>query len=227
MTKKGKLPKYIAVKHLPRLANIEDLPTEGEQLIELASLLTGYDRKVVSKWKPARVAKVVNKGKKLLEGVEPKMYHQFEFKGVTYGFSSLQNMVLGEWVDIEHLLKDPSKNLAKIVATLYRPVTSGVVKRGVWDVKNLFSVVFSGKQVPPHKMYKIEDYDYTTVEERANIFEELPASVANGVLGFFLVYVAVCTSSLQTYSVSPTRKQIRPTVEGMMEVLFQNTTGGL
>ena len=58
--------------------------------------------------------------------IEGKLKKVFEIDEVEYGFlPDLDEITLGEWADIEHYIKDGiDKNMHKIMAVLFRPVTS-------------------------------------------------------------------------------------------------------
>jgi len=58
--------------------------------------------------------------------IQGKLKKVFEIDGIEYGFlPDLDEITLGEWADIEHYIKDGiDKNMHKIMAVLFRPVTS-------------------------------------------------------------------------------------------------------
>ena len=58
--------------------------------------------------------------------IEGKLKKVFEIDSVEYGFlPDLDEITLGEWADIEHYIKDGiDKNMHKIMAVLFRPITS-------------------------------------------------------------------------------------------------------
>lgn len=56
---------------------------------------------------------------------KPALVQTFEFKGVKYGFHpKLEDISMGEYVDLDELLKEPYKNAEKVLGILYRPITS-------------------------------------------------------------------------------------------------------
>jgi hypothetical protein len=92
-----------------------------------------------------------------------KLKHIIEIDNVKYGFHpKLRNISLGEFVDIEHCIKDGiNKNLHTLLSVLYRPVTY---------IKN--------------DKYRIEDYEPS--EDRANLFKDrLMVGDFNGASVFF------------------------------------------
>ena len=58
-------------------------------------------------------------------GEQPALVQTFDFKGVKYGFHpKLEDISMGEYVDLDELLKEPYKNAEKVLGILYRPITS-------------------------------------------------------------------------------------------------------
>lgn len=67
-------------------------------------------------------------GKVLAE--KPALQKTIKFRGVEYGFHpKLEDISLGEYIDLEEYLKDPYKNAEKVLGVLYRPITSKMYGR--------------------------------------------------------------------------------------------------
>jgi hypothetical protein len=94
--------------------------------------------------------------KKLTENVTGEIVFTFDYEGITYGFENdWKKLAWGAWQDIEFLCADDiTKNINKLLAVLYRPVTE------MKDTK-----------------YKIEPYNSDTVEERAELFKKIPIKI--------------------------------------------------
>lgn len=91
---------------------------------------------------------------------EKSLSRTFEFKGVQYGMiPNLSKMSLGEFVDLEEALKD-TQTLNRAMAVLYRPITK--------QYKDI---------------YDIEAYE--GVEDREELFKELPLGIATAATVFF------------------------------------------
>ena len=102
-------------------------------------------------------------GAQLAKALEekPSLVQTFEFKGVKYGFHpKLEDISMGEYVDLDVLLKEPYKNAEKVLGILYRPITSKKF----------------GK-------YLIENYDPD--KHTGDGFEELGTDVLLGCMLFF------------------------------------------
>lgn len=103
-----------------------------------------------------------------------------EIDGVDYGFHpKLQDITLGEFVDLDNLLEDAWKNMHTIMSILYRPI----IKRN-------------------KKKYKIEEYDSEKCFDRAELFKEkLSVASVNGAANFFfhigIEYQKIIQSSLR------------------------------
>lgn len=65
----------------------------------------------------------------------PKLVQTFKHDGVTYGFHpKLEDISMGEYVDLDVLLKEPYKNAEKVLGILYRPITK--TKYGKYLIEN-------------------------------------------------------------------------------------------
>jgi len=88
-----------------------------------------------------------------------------EFKGVKYGLPAIEDITVGEFVDLDLILADKNadRKLEDIAAILYRPVIE-------------------------HKgnILKIEDYDTDGFKYRKELFLDLPVSAVKSANSFFL-----------------------------------------
>jgi hypothetical protein len=99
--------------------------------------------------------------------------------GIEYGFiDKLSTLTLGEWIDIENYLKDPIKNLHKLMAMFYRP---------------LLTTLKDGTRIT-------EDYDTVQANNNANTFlNEMNILDCYGSLVFFSAIVNDCLKTIQAY----------------------------
>lgn len=101
----------------------------------------------------AQLGKVLNE--------KPALVKTFKHRGVEYGFHpKLEDISLGEYIDLEEYLKEPYKNAEKVLGVLYRPVTSKMYGR-----------------------HLIEAYDPD--KHTGQTFQELGADIFMGCLLFF------------------------------------------
>lgn len=140
-----KLGQYIEFELLEK-----DNLTNIELMFKIISIFCDIDEEELNK---LTIAQVNNIGEQL-EWVNKKpknnFYQSFEIDGIKYGFHpNLHEIKVGEWIDLENLLKTPIKNLHKLLSILYRPITK--IKRG-------------------QNRYNIKDYDSVTANERSELF---------------------------------------------------------
>jgi len=100
----------------------------------------------------------------------------FTVNGVEYGLENQWgNMAWGCWVDLEvYSSENINQNLHKLMALLYRPV---IKRKG--------------------NKYQIEKYNDDTIEERANIFKDLPLKYWTGAADFFFSIVEIYIKNME------------------------------
>lgn len=105
--------------------------------------------------------------------VQPDFRPTFKHNGIDYGFEpSLEDMTFGQFVDID-AVKDYQKDLPKLLAILYRPITKRVANT-----------------------YEIKPY---TGNEEFQHIEQWPASIGAGALLFFWTIGKHCLNATQSY----------------------------
>lgn len=119
---------------------------------------------------------------KINQPKENELIMTFEYEGVEYGLeNNWGGMAFGAWVDFEVFSQDPINNIHRIMSVMYRPIVS--------------------KDKKDPKKYTIEPYKSELVEERANIFLDLPVRYWVGAAGFFFqiaqLYITNIKSSLE------------------------------
>jgi hypothetical protein len=98
--------------------------SKTEEAKETIKALSTLPIKLVEEMSLSDVAAIFEKLSNLQ--IEGKLKKVFEIDEVEYGFlPDLDEITLGEWADIEHYIKDGiEKNMHKIMAVLFRPITS-------------------------------------------------------------------------------------------------------
>lgn len=105
--------------------------------------------------------------------VQPEFRPTFKHNGIDYGFEpSLEDITFGQFVDID-AIKDYQKDLPKLLAILYRPITKRLAN--TYEIK-----------------------PYTGIEEFQHI-EQWPASIGVGALLFFWTIGKHCLNATQSY----------------------------
>ncbi len=105
--------------------------------------------------------------------------HTIKIDGVEYGIiPNLNDMTVGEWVDLEEFINDYPNNLNKVMAVLYRPV--------IYNVNDTTRF--------------IEKYDAKTVIERSVLFgDNMMISDVYGASVFFSLTAMEFMRNLNTY----------------------------
>ncbi len=106
-----------------------------------------------------------------------ELYNTFEFDGVEYGLENdWSKLAWGAWVDLQVLTTDNiQQNIHTIMAILYRPIISKGKK---------------GK-------YKIKPYKAAEIEERADIFRDIPIKYWLGASSFFFLVSTIYTNNIK------------------------------
>jgi hypothetical protein len=142
---------------------VEGLEDEDQIVINSISALCDVPADVVSRLKVSDIRKLYKKlGRLISVPVNKEVFNKITIKGVTYGFHpNLDEMSLGEFVDLEENTQDGVLNLHNILAILYRPIT---------EEKN--------------NKYNIEPYNEKHILN-APLFQDVSIDVVNGVMVFF------------------------------------------
>ena len=138
--------------------------SKTKEALDTISLLSDIPRKLVKELSINDVSNILNKVAELQNKASSRLKRIIKVDGVEYGFHpDLSEITLGAYADIETYIQNGmEKNLAKLMAVLYRPV----VKR-------------NGKH------YSIESYNGSDVRMRAEKFKKMKAEDVNSSLVFF------------------------------------------
>ena len=106
-----------------------------------------------------------------------ELYNTFEFDGIEYGLENdWTKLSWGAWVDFQVLSSENTQqNIHTIMAILYRPVISKGKK---------------GK-------YKISPYKSSEIDERAEVFKDIPIKYWLGASGFFLLLSTIYINNIK------------------------------
>jgi len=178
------IPDYFTVKHYKQFSVLKSLD-DMEQKLHVIQVLTGESMETVLKWPIPFIIQLYAKLNDLISGVEPEFYPVIEWEGKQYGYRPMHKMNLDEYIDLDMLVKDTDRNINDIMAILYRPITKNKLPNGNFVLKNTVKVF--NKQIDNgFNYYEIEKYDNFIREERSPQYDNFPASMALGALGFFL-----------------------------------------
>ena len=175
------IPSYINIENYVKLFNIKDFFDDDYFEIKLISIVTGAKSDDIMVMNHATIKNVANQIMSILPTTKFIFEDSFEIDGVEYGFiPEYKNMSFAEFVDLDTLLtKKPEEimnNLHIVASMMFRPIVS---KKGKHN-------------------YKIQEYDTTTIDERAELFKKkLDIKYVLGGKFFFSKYAKTpLTSSL-------------------------------
>jgi len=207
------IPDYLMVKHYKMLTHLSSLD-EVEQMVAVITALTGYESREVMKWNIPAVVQVYNELNTVLKNIQPEFYPIIEWKDKQYGFSNMSKMSIGEYIDLDTLCKDTENNLNQILAMLYRPITKNNVAGKYMIKSTLKAMKYEVENIFDY--YEIEEYDPFARKRAAKEFDEFPAEIALGALGFFLGTAAMSSKDLATYLQEPMMEVIQTKMKLMM-----------
>jgi hypothetical protein len=179
------IPDYLSVKQWKQFLTLEHL-SETEKMIKMISLLSGKEVDEIKQWTPMSIKSVYAKVLETITDIQPSFYPIFELDGVKYGFRSISSLTLGEYVDLEKLAKQPQENIEEIMAILYRPIVKHKLGGIKWAFKNKHKIALG----------------------EAEKLSVLPATMALGMLGFFLA-VGTSFSLGSSLSSLPPKEQMK------------------
>ena len=218
-----KIPDYITVGKYQQMNKLESL-SELDRIVKIISVVTGLDPKEVRQWDMDSLMLVSQAVGEVVER-KGEFHAVLEFGDTLYGFSNLSNFTLGEYIDLEEYLKEPTVNLHKIAALLYRPVTKHNFDKISFLVKNSIKIA-NNKVENVFEHYKLEAYDSEVVGERHEMFKQFPVHIVLGALAFFFAV----GSQYLTSTVSSQTKEIDPKgtemIDEAMAALLDNIGGG-
>lgn len=176
------IAEYITIKQYQVIhSKMDTFTNDYEYLLFLVSHLSGCKIEDLRQVKKTDFLFVANHCLKLLENMDTAFYKTLEHNGKKYGFEpKLNDMKMGQYMDLDHFIKEPIKNLHYIFAILYRPLKYGD------DIMGQFH-------------YQIDEYDPSSVESRAQDFLSLDLKYMAGMLTFFLTFAREYINNLTGY----------------------------
>lgn len=152
---------------------IKEQGDANETEIAALRLFSGLSRNQTSQLHKQSRDKMLEKITKALV-TNPDYRPTFRFKDTDYGIEpNLDLLTYGQFVDLD-TIKEYKKNLPKLMALLYRPITKKV-----------------------GSTYEIEPTG--NADERQKLFEELPTGIALGALVFFWTIGNDCLTATRNY----------------------------
>jgi len=200
-----KYPDYLSIKDWKYYTSLED-STEATKMINFISYISDMAFEEAEKLQPKDIKEIYAMILKNLGDVDARFFPIFELENTLYGFQSISKMTLGEYMDLERLTKDSTKNLEEIMAILYRPIKKHSFKGVKWAYNKTFKTGI-GEVENLFKYYTVEEYDSSIRAERADLMSTIPVSFALGALSFFLVLASTHLLSTEVYSLTQDKKE--------------------
>ena len=177
------IPQYLTIGDWMRMSEYKG-EDSFEKIIHTVVSLTNQTEDEVRQWSGDTLVEIANILKE--KGSPKNEYHPLiEWNGELYGYRSLEAYTLGEYSDLEMFIKDPEKNLHKIAAIMYRPVTSHkfdslsfMVKQSLRMVNNKVENIFD--------WFEVEKSDYKNISSTSEKMKDFPVHLILGAMGFFL-----------------------------------------
>jgi len=199
--------KYFSIRDFNVWNNV---PEDATQLDRCENFMSYYYGKSMDEIRQIPKDKVIAEYTKISEILEqtssPIFYPIIEIDGVLHGYVDLSQMTLGEYVDLEKLVKEPNKNLAQIMAIMYRPITEHKFNSLEYKIVNAYKV--GAKQMTNiWDYYTLEPYNYSTSVVNTETMHKFPVAFALGALSFFLLQTSLIAPSIMRYSEATTAEK--------------------
>ena len=217
------VPDYMTIESYADMNSYEGQSKVGK-LVHTVAALTGKEKEYIRKWSTESLIKVANIYAEIAD--HKQHFHPIiNWKGKTYGFASIKNANLGEYIDLELLCKELEGNMHKVAAILYRPVVKHRFKDILFNIKQGIKVA-NNKVDNPFDWYEIEEYDSKKRKEVEEDFKEFPVHLFLGALSFLLSTGSLYLNNIAYLEKTLTKKQTKEIEKEIMESLSQNITDG-
>lgn len=217
--------KYFSIRDFNVWNNI---PEDATQLDRCEEFMSYYYSKPVDEIRQIPKDKVIAEYTKISEILEqtssPVFYPIIEIDNVLHGYVDLSQMTLGEYVDLEKLVKEPNKNLAQIMAIMYRPITEHKFNSLEYKVVNAYKV--GAKQMTNiWDYYTLEPYNYSNSVVNTETMYKFPVGFALGALGFFLLQTSLIAPNIVRYSEATTEKEKKKVLKNSSKEMMLTMKG--
>jgi hypothetical protein len=154
----------ISIKYKDQnLGTFIDFMTAGDDYISKMVAITGLKRTQLLNVPMADLEKSVSAYVENLKADEKQFNKFITIDGIKFGFHpNLKSITFGEWLDCIEFSKNYPHTIDRLMAVLYRPVTSEI-----------------------NDVYTIEDYDSNKNEHYAKLMRKVKLPLVNGCMLFF------------------------------------------
>ncbi len=205
MKKTVTIPDFMTVEQWQTINNIEHL-TELHKTVKTISVLTGLSEAELKTWGVKSLGTIYRDLNTKID-LKEEFHPIFKYEDKLYGFSNIDTMTLGEYVDLERLCQEPHKNLHDILAIFYREIKTHNFDNFVW--KKAQKILVNNKKTSNiFKQYEVNKYDVNERNRASVIFKQLPVQYALGALAFFLGTANGYTNITTPYSTEKELKKL-------------------
>ena len=223
MKKTITIPDYMSIGQWQTINNIEHL-TDLHKTIRTISVLTGISEAELKEYGVKTLGTIYKDLNSKID-LNEEFHPLFKYEDKLYGFQNMDNMTLGEYVDLERLCKEPHKNLHEIMSILYREIDTHNFDNFVW--KKAQKILVNNKKTSNiFKQYTIKKYNIKDRHKASQIFKQLPVQYALGALAFFLGIASGYLNITAPYSTEEEEKTLKKMQIFNLKVL-QSIGGGL
>ena len=154
----------ISIKYRDQnLGTFIDFMTAGDDYISKMVAITGLKRTQLLNVPMANLEKSVSAYVENLKADEKQFNKFITIDGIKFGFHpNLKSITFGEWLDCIEFSKNYPHTIDRLMAVLYRPVTSEI-----------------------NDVYTIEEYDSNKNEHYAKLMRKVKLPLVNGCMLFF------------------------------------------
>ena len=224
MELKFNIPDYLSIKDWKYFNSLE-LDSEMDKIIKFLSYITDIEEQQILKLTPIDLKQTYLSVLQTIGESEATYFPVFELDGQLYGYSSISKMTLGEYIDLERLTKNPTKNLEEIMAILYRPIKKHSFKGITWAVKSQHKVG-TGNVENLFQYYELEEYNSNNLAEHADKMKNIPVSFALGAMSFFLALATISLTS-SNLSLNPKLKEHKKVLTKLSKAISTPIGDGL
>jgi len=168
----------ISIKYRDQnLGTFIDFMTAGDDYISKMVAITGLKRTQLLNVPMANLEKSVSAYVENLKADEKQFNKFITIDGIKFGFHpNLKSITFGEWLDCIEFSKNYPHTIDRLMAVLYRPVTSEI-----------------------NDVYTIEEYDSNKNEHYAKLMRKVKLPLVNGCMLFFSTLTRDLLSSFPVY----------------------------
>jgi hypothetical protein len=168
----------ISIKYRDQnLGTFIDFMTAGDDYISKMVAITGLKRTQLLNVPMANLEKSVSAYVENLKADEKQFNKFITIDGIKFGFHpNLKSITFGEWLDCIEFSKNYPHTIDRLMAVLYRPVTSEI-----------------------NDVYTIEDYDSNKNEHYAKLMRKVKLPLVNGCMLFFSTLTKDLLNSFPEY----------------------------